>query len=58
MSNISVFGCGKINYLLNTFFIKKTVPISFKNSFQKWIQFDIDYAPNDINIVEISIMTH
>lgn len=56
MSNISCFlDVEKFNYLLNTFLYKENSSNFFqKIASKKWIQFDIDYAPNDINIVGIS----
>ena len=57
MSNILVLDVEKFNYLLNTLLFKEKVP-NFSKISKKWIQFDIDYAPNDINIVEYQFMTH
>ena len=56
MSNISCFmDVEKFRYLLNNLLFKENSSNFFqKIASNKWIQFDIDYAPNDINIVGIS----
>ena len=56
MSNISCFiDVKKFSSLLNSLLYKENSSNFFqKIASKKWIQFDIDYAPNDINIVGIS----
>ena len=56
MSNISCFlDVEKFGYLLNNLFLKEKSSNFFqKLATKEWIQFDIDYDPNHINIVGIS----
>ena len=45
----------RFGYLLNNLLLKEKSSNFFqKLASKEWIQFDIDYAPNDINIVGIS----